>query len=136
MNKGPAHRDDILDAEFTRPTPGLRPYSIGLLGLCRKLELNISVRTGETRKTIDSGREALAITWMMDEKNPLADIRAAVEKGWPAVDPILDEYAFLVSPLFLVRVQMEMARTQRAVAEAAFVIEPKPGAEGPQPAGK
>lgn len=127
-------REAILDDELIRITPGLRPFSAGILTFCGKLGLQIA--GGE--KPPGSPRELRIIAWLLDERNPLDAVKAAVASPRPLFDEIIDAYEFTISPAFLVKVKAEVARTNRAVeAASAFAIEPKPDArEGPQPVGK
>jgi hypothetical protein len=124
-----AARNEILDDELTRITPGLRPFSVGILRLARKLGLKLA--SGGVGA--DPARETLTMAWLLDERNPLDAVRAVVELP-EALQTALDEYEFQISPAFLVQVQQEISRTSRAVEAASVTTVPKPGDKpGPAP---
>jgi hypothetical protein len=137
---GPASREEILTDEFTRSTPpGTRVFSVGILRLCRKLDLSIAMPDGATRTLTEeqSAREMITIAWLLDENHSLEEIKKFVELAAAVRAHVLDEYEFAVSPAFLMAVRFEVARTSAAVEQSSFRVEPKPSSEsaGPSPPG-
>ncbi len=125
--------DAVLDDEFLRATPGLRPFSVGILGLCRKLGLKLA--TGQAAAQEESAREVLTVAWLLDERHSIELIKR-LSGDRAALALTLDEYEFALAPAFLMRVKAEIELTNRAVQAAAVEIVAKPGGHsGPEPPG-
>jgi hypothetical protein len=135
-------RDAILDDEYLRQTPGLRPFSVGILRLCRQLGYFVPPKPGEEKALgrEDVARQNLVVAWLLDETNPLEEVRGIAQlfQNDPAQFAcIMDDYEFQISPALLVRAKAEVDRAQHALTLAAYTIEPKPGSsQGPSPQGK
>jgi hypothetical protein len=117
------NRESVVDDEFLRATPGLRPFSVGILRIARKMGLKMA--TGE--KGGDSTREVVAMAWMLDLKTPIEKVKELADSP-KELAAILDDYEFTIAPRFLVDVQNEIARTNRAIEAVNVVVETKPGA--------
>ena len=117
-------RNSLLDDEFVRATPGLRPLSLGVMRLGRKL--GVTLLDGKQPPDLDeSTRQVLILTWLLDERHSLETIKLAAEKpeAFPAV---LEAYEFSVDPQFVMMAQQEATRTAKAIMAAAVSVQPKP----------
>lgn len=124
-------RESTLDDEFLRVTPGLRPFSVLILRLCRKLDLKLAM--GGAAATADERtRELTTAAWLMDERHSVAEIRLGAQDA-EKLESTLDDYEETVSPAFLARVQAEITRMSVAVAAINFEIEAKPVKPGTPP---
>lgn len=131
-------REEILSDELTRLQPaGLRPFSLGILRLCKKLGLAIISAEGKKLTPEQAEAEMLIIAWLIDARHSLVEVCSAAERGRDYMDRlILPPYEFAVEPAFLMRVKAEVQRVNRAVEETLFEVQPKPGGDpGPAPPG-
>jgi hypothetical protein len=130
-------REEILSDEFTRVTPGLRPFSVGLLKICRKLGLALASPPGQRQLTEEEGQREIAIVaWLLDERHDLEQIKLAPQMPPERFSILIDKYEFEMEPAFLLAVQREVARASAAVQQSFFRVVPKPGAKaGPSPPG-
>jgi hypothetical protein len=129
-------REEILDDEFVRAKPaGLRLITTGLIKLVEKLGVSVLHNADPAKR---NPMEWAAMCFVMDERNPIEEIRAAADEGPAFLDSTkLADYDFRTTPIFLLAVKQEITRTHRAMKAIQFDIEPKPGGrEGPQPEGK
>jgi len=125
----PAARNAILEDEFVRSVPpGLRPFSVGILKLSRKLELAFATGKAASAEQIEG--ETLALAWLLDLRHSIREIEDAAEQG-PAflTGSTLTEYRYATSPAFLMLVKAELDHTERAVLACDFRVEQKPDAK-------
>lgn len=121
----PAQRSDLLDDEFLRVTPGLRPFSVAILRLCRQLGLAL----GTGAKGSDPAREILTVAWLLDLRNP-REMICAMAAAPALLAPVLDEYEFALAPAFLLAVKAEIDRAEAAVSQTLVKVASKPVAPG------
>ncbi|MEQ1862642.1 MAG: hypothetical protein ABMA13_22205 [Chthoniobacteraceae bacterium] len=136
-------RDEVLDAEFTRPPlPGQRLLSAGIFRIARAIGLAFALPSKERAKLseAESDREMIAVAWLLDAGTPLLDIQRAGEMSRDDFfAQIIAPYEFTIGPERIALAKAELARTNSAVEAALYVIAPKPQRPGdppPEPPGK
>lgn len=129
---------DPLSREFLRPpAPGLRVFSVGLLQLMRLQQLALAGGETSVRSEEEQRLELVAACYLFDARHSLDQIRAVALLPRERFFEIVRDYEFTLEPGLLMRVKAEIARTNEAVAAAAYDIEPRPGdPKGPEPRGK
>lgn len=124
-------RVQILDREFTRaPFPGLRRFSLGLIGLAKQLDVAFVHSTppvNEDGTPVDSSRDMAVAAWLLDESHDLITIRRAAAMGRAAfLAEHLDAYEFAVAPAKMQLAAEEVRLTVEGVEAASFAIKAKP----------
>ena len=126
------NRNDVLDDEFLRVTPGLRPFSVGIFRLCQKLKLAVAMPGSRPEDLV---KDLLTVAWMLDLRTPLETVKHVAGEyangGVALLESHLDEYQFTIPPGMLLDVKKEMDRTQKAIGASAVEVMPKPGEKPP-----
>jgi len=118
MSTKDSSRAAILDDELIRVTPGIRDFSVGILRLCKTLGLDLQgAELSDT--TLDS------VAWLLDERHSLDEVKAAPND--PDFSARVADYAFDISPAYLMRVKAEVVRQNLAVKHAMVEVMRKPG---------
>lgn len=121
-------REEILNDEFLRPQPAaLRPLSVGVLALARKLGLSLAMSEPREVSEEDRAQEVVMLAWLLDSRHSLEEIKLAAAEGRERfLAQRLDAYQFALHPSQLIAVQQEFARTNAAIEQALFSVQPKP----------
>lgn len=135
-------RADLLEDEFVRAkVPGLREFSVGILKLARKLGVATAMPADQVqeadRTAARAEQDMIVLTWLLDERHTLQDIREAADAGRAALDARLTGYEFDLTPALFNGAKLELARANAALEKMIFRIAPKPSSgESPVPPGK
>ena len=129
-------RDEILEDEFVRAKlPGLREFSVGVLKLARKLAVGLALPNGELpadeATAARAERDLVILTWLLDERHSLDEIKRAADAGRAALEPVIDDYEFAIPPALVNAAKLAIARTNAALEQVMFKVVPKPGSAAP-----
>ena len=134
-------RETLLEDEFVRaPVPGLRLFSVGILKLARKLDVATALPPGsQTDAHKAEGRaeaDMLVITWLLDARHSLQEIREAADAGRAALDARMEEYEFGLSPALFNGAKLELSLANAALEMMLYKVAPKPSTgDSPAPPG-
>lgn len=132
----------MLEDEFVRaPIPGLRLFSVGVLKLARKLEVATALppelQTDAHKVAGRAERDMLVITWLLDARHSLQQIRETADAGRAAMEPLLDAYEFDLQPALFNGAKLEVSLVNAALEQMLYKVAPKPSSgDAPVPPGK
>jgi len=127
-------RTTKLEAAFTDPSDGhtkvgslrLRPFSLGTLNLCRRL--NLTLFLDETVELTDEEKQRQIVAFAWAQSAPLPDVLAALRTH--TADEKIEEFEFGLAVGDLPALLDEIQRIGELAAAATVDVAPKPGASG------
>ncbi|NDD52834.1 hypothetical protein EBZ39_02970 [bacterium] len=101
----------------------LRPFSLGTLNLCRRLNLTLFLDGSEEISDDEKQRQIVAFAWFQSQ--PLKTVLAAIRQG--SHEDAIAEFEFGLSVSDLPALLAEIQRIGEMASAAAVEVEAKPG---------
>jgi hypothetical protein len=130
----PNDRSTQLEAAFAEPgstetkvgSLRLRPFSLGTLNLCRRLNLTLFLDENAELTDEEKQRQIVAFAWA--QSAPLPEVLAALRTN--TADEKIEEFEFGLDVGDLPALLDEIQRIGELAAAAAVEVAPKPGTSG------
>jgi len=122
-------RESDIESAFCEPaaakvgTVTLRPFSLGTLSLCRKLNLTLFLEGDDGLTDDEKQRQIVTFAWMQSQ--PLQRVLLAIRSG--CYEDEVSEFEFGLAVSDLPDLMIEIQRLAEMAAAASVDVEAKPG---------